>query len=77
MTLDGRTSLGSGVTSSDMADLMDSLGAVDAIGLDGGGSTSMTIEDCWHNDVVNHPSDNHSNGHNTPRSVSDGVYIWD
>ena len=77
VTLDGRTSLGSGVTSNDMADLMLSLGAVDAIGLDGGGSTSMTIEDCWHNDVVNHPSDNHSNGHNTPRSVSDGVYIWD
>ena len=77
VTLDGRTSLGSGVTSSNMADLMYTLGAVDAIGLDGGGSTSMTIEDCWHNDIVNHPSDNHSTGHNTPRSVSDGVYIWD
>ena len=77
VTLDGRTSLGSGVTTNDMADLLVSLGAVDAIGLDGGGSTSMTIEDCWHNDVVNHPSDNHTTGHNTPRSVSDGVYIWD
>ena len=46
VTLDGRTSFGSGVTTDDMADLMVMLGAVDAIGLDGGGSTSMTIEDC-------------------------------
>jgi len=77
VTLDGRSSLGSGVTSQNMADLMLSLGAVEAIGLDGGGSTSMTIEDCWHNHVVNHPSDNFLYGHDTPRAVSDGVFIWD
>ena len=52
--MDGRTSFGSGVTTNDIADLMVMLGAVDAIGLDGGGSTSMTIEDCWHD--VGQPS---------------------
>lgn len=77
VTLDGRTYMGSGVTSQNMANLMVSLGAVDAIGLDGGGSTTMSIEDCWHNHIVNHPSDNFLNGHDSPRSVSDGVYVWD
>ena len=26
--------------------------------IDGGGSTTMTIEDCWLNNTVNYPSDN-------------------
>ena len=65
------------ITSQDMADLMLSLGATDAIGLDGGGSTSMTIENCWHNHVVNHPSDNFQQGHDSFRAVSDGVFVWD
>ena len=30
------------------------LGAQDAIGLDGGGSTTMYLKDCWLNDIVNY-----------------------
>ena len=51
VTLDGRTSFGSGVTTNDMADLMVMLGAVDAIGLDGG--VLAWPSRTWHNDVVN------------------------
>ena len=77
VTVDGRSYMGSGVTSQNMANLMVSLGAVDAIGLDGGGSTTMSIDDCWHNHIVNHPSDNFLHGHDAARVVTDGVYVWD
>ena len=43
---------------------------VQALGLDGGGSTTMVVEDCWLNDVVNNPSDDGSAGHGGSRSVA-------
>ena len=76
VTVDGRSSLGDGLTSSNMGDLLLNLGAHDAIGLDGGGSTTMSIENCWINHIVNHPSDNFNHGHDAARSVSDGVYVY-
>ena len=63
ITVDGRTSAGQGLTTTDLASLMVDLGAVDAVNLDGGGSTTMSIFQCWLNDVVNHPSDNSSDDH--------------
>ena len=49
---------------------MEDLGAVQALGLDGGGSTTMIVEDCWLDDIVNNPSD--AGG---ARSVASGLYI--
>ena len=43
VTVDGRTSAGQGLTTTDLASLMVDLGAVDAVNLDGGGSTTMSI----------------------------------
>jgi exopolysaccharide biosynthesis protein len=51
------------------------LGAQQAINLDGGGSTTMVVEDCWIGDVVNAPSDDGTSGHEGERAVSDGLYI--
>ncbi len=75
VTVDGRTSAGDGMTCEQTAQLMIDLGAVDAVNLDGGGSTTMVVRDCWIGDVVNHPSDNGEADHHGERSVSDGVYL--
>ena len=70
VTVDGRTSAGDGMTTPQLAELMADLGAVQALGLDGGGSTTMVVEGCWLDDVVNNPSD--AGG---ARSVASGLYI--
>jgi len=75
VTVDGRTSAGDGLWSIQMANLMEDLGAVEALGLDGGGSTTMVVEGCWINDVVNNPSDDGSAGHGGSRSVASGLYV--
>ena len=75
VTVDGRTSRGDGMTTPELGQLMNDLGAVDAINFDGGGSTTMTIEDCWLNNTVNYPSDNSLPDHYGYRSVSDGLYL--
>jgi hypothetical protein len=75
LTVDGRTSAGDGLTTPDLAHLMLELGAFDAFNLDGGGSTTMVIENCWINDVVNFPSDNSTADHDGERAVGSGLYV--
>lgn len=53
VTVDGRQESSIGMTFSDMADFLLSLGATDALNLDGGGSTAMVVD----GQVVNRPSD--------------------
>lgn len=67
ITIDGRQpgeSIGMPLTT--LADLLLELGAVDAMNLDGGGSTTMVV----HNQVVNRPSDQ------TERPVSDAILVF-
>ena len=66
VTVDGRRpGWSAGMTLPEAARLMRSLGARDAVNLDGGGSTAMTVR----GEVVNRPSDRTGE-----RPVSDGVY---
>jgi exopolysaccharide biosynthesis protein len=66
VTVDGRRpGWSTGVTLREAARLMLSLGARDALNLDGGGSTTMTVR----GEVVNRPSDSYGE-----RPVSDGIY---
>lgn len=53
VTIDGRQGISRGIALPDLAEWMKSLGAVNAINLDGGGSTTMSIKGL----VVNSPSD--------------------
>lgn len=65
VTVDGRQSAWSvGLTVRELADTMIALGAVDAVNLDGGGSTMMTVGGRVHN----RPSQ-------TDRSVADGLFL--
>lgn len=68
MTIDGRQpgeSIGMSLTT--LADILIELGAVEAINLDGGGSTTMVI----HNKIVNRPSDQTGE-----RPVSDAILVF-
>ncbi|HMM81426.1 MAG TPA: phosphodiester glycosidase family protein [Pyrinomonadaceae bacterium] len=53
LTADGRSEASGGIDLYDLADFLLELGAVDALNLDGGGSTTMVLD----GKVVNHPSD--------------------
>jgi Phosphodiester glycosidase len=67
VTIDGRRpGWSAGVTLHEAARVMRSLGAHDALNLDGGGSTTMTVR----GEVVNVPSDPTGE-----RPVSDGVFV--
>jgi hypothetical protein len=66
ITVDGRTESSGGIGLQDLADYLLSLGAVDAMNLDGGGSTTMFVD----GKVVNHPSDKEGE-----RKVSDAILV--
>ncbi len=68
VTVDGRQpGVSAGMTLEMLAELLLELGAVEAMNLDGGGSTTMVI----HNKVVNRPSDQSGE-----RPVSDAILIF-
>ena len=75
-TFDGRTPAGDGMTTPALADwVLSDLGLVDAVNLDGGGSTTMVVRDCWLNHTVSFPSDNEAADHAGLRAVASGVYL--
>ena len=76
VTIDGRTSAGTGLSTPALANWLETeLGVTAALGLDGGGSTTLMIRDCWVNGVVNSPSDNGDADHRGTRPVSNGIYL--
>ena len=76
VVVDGRTSAGVGMTLDALAQHMVNLGAVDAMNLDGGGSTTLWVRDQSINGVVNHPSDNATADHAGERAVSDVLMVF-
>lgn len=66
ITVDGRSESSGGIGLQDLAEYLLSLGAVDAMNLDGGGSTTMFLD----GKVVNHPSDKEGE-----RKVSDALIV--
>ena len=66
ITVDGRSESSGGIGLYDLAAYLIELGAVDAMNLDGGGSTTMYLD----GKVVNHPSDKEGE-----RAVSDAIVV--
>ncbi len=66
ITVDGRSESSGGIGLQDLAEYLLSIGAVDAMNLDGGGSTTMFLD----GKVVNHPSDKEGE-----RKVSDSILV--
>ena len=73
LTVDGRSKGNAdGMSIPELAYLAQQLGAVEAINLDGGGSTTLWTRD---GGVLNYPSDNRRFDHNGERKVSNIVYV--
>lgn len=66
LTLDGRQTRSSGMTLRELAEEMIELGAMEAMNLDGGGSTAMVVRD----EIRNSPSDGRE------RAVGDAILIY-
>jgi exopolysaccharide biosynthesis protein len=66
ITVDGRSEASAGIGLEDLARLLLEFGAVDAMNLDGGGSTTMFLD----GKVVNKPSDKEGE-----RPVSDAILV--
>ncbi len=66
ITVDGRSESSGGIGLQDLTEYLLTLGATDAMNLDGGGSTTMFVD----GKVVNHPSDKEGE-----RKVSDAILV--
>ncbi|TVR15820.1 MAG: phosphodiester glycosidase family protein [Balneolaceae bacterium] len=75
ITVDGRSFQSYGMTIPELAEFLESMGAVDALNLDGGGSTAMWIKDKKTDGIVNYPSDNFEFDHEGERRVSNALLL--
>lgn len=75
LVVDGRAKESAGFSIPELQKLMQLLGCVDAINLDGGGSTTMYIKDQPFNGVVNYPSDNKKFDHEGEREVANAILL--
>lgn len=71
VTVDGRTAASQGATIPEMQDIMRWLGCIDALNLDGGGSTAMVVKGA----VVSHPCDNKKFDTAGERAVANAIII--
>ena len=74
--VDGRSGQSGGLTQLDWAQwLDDAFDLREAIGLDGGGSSTLYVKGCWLNDLVNFPSGG-AERHDGARAVASGLYLY-
>jgi len=72
LTADGRTSKAAGLAHEETAAILQALGCVDAVNLDGGGSTTLWVAG---RGVVNYPCDNKKYDHAGERAVANAVLL--
>jgi exopolysaccharide biosynthesis protein len=75
LTVDGRQENSSGMSLFELTKIMKWMGCTSAINLDGGGSTTLYVNNYGENGVVNHPSDNKKWDHEGQRKVANIIYI--
>ncbi len=75
LTADGRTEMAAGMTCEEVGETMKQLGCVDALNLDGGGSTTLWAAGEMNSGVINFPSDNGQYDHVGERSCSNGISV--
>lgn len=72
LTADGRTDKAAGLAHEETAAILQALGCVDAVNLDGGGSTTLWVAG---RGVVNYPCDNRKYDHAGERAVANAVLL--
>ncbi|MDO8994401.1 phosphodiester glycosidase family protein [Daejeonella sp.] len=75
ITVDGRNENSAGMSLFELTKLMRWLNAADAINLDGGGSTTLWINNYMETGVVNFPTDNRKWDHEGERKVANVVLL--
>mgnify|MGYP001545762609 CR=1 FL=1 len=75
VTVDGNTKESSGVTIAEFARIFKALKCTSALNFDGGGSTTLWINDEPDNGVVSHPTDNKIFDHEGERKVANAILI--
>ena len=76
ITIDGRSKGNAiGVSIPELAHLIRILGGVDALNLDGGGSTTLWMKNAPDNGVLNCPSDNGKFDHQGQRRIPNIIYV--
>ena len=75
VAIDGRSESGSGMSLISLTTLLETLGARDAMNLDGGGSTTLYVKGRTENGVVNHPSDNKKFDNEGERTVANAILV--
>ena len=77
ITVDGRSQENAiGVSIPELAHLTRILGGMDALNLDGGGSTTLWIKGAPENGVLNCPSDNGKFDHQGERKIPNIIYVY-
>ena len=76
ITVDGRTNESNGLNLSELTLVCKQLKCKEAVNFDGGGSTTLYIQNQPDNGVVNMPCDNKKFDHFGERPVSNGFGIW-
>ena len=76
LTVDGRfKDIAEGLSLNELESVMKWLGCVNAINLDGGGSTTMFVKGRPNGGLLNHPSDNNRFDYQGERPVSNAILI--
>ena len=75
VTVDGRQKEAVGMNIPELTELMKDLKCIDALNLDGVGSTTMIIKGKDNEGVVNYPTDNKTFDHKGERPVSNAILI--
>ncbi|MEE1884447.1 phosphodiester glycosidase family protein [Pedobacter flavus] len=75
LTVDGRHENSAGMSLNELTLLMKWLGSEDALNLDGGGSTTLWLNNNQENGVVNYPSDNKKWDHEGERKVANVILL--
>lgn len=77
ITVDGRRKgNATGVSIAELTHLIRILGGHDALNLDGGGSTTLWLEEAPENGVLNSPSDNGKFDHKGERKIPNIIYVY-
>ncbi len=75
VVVDGRTAEAAGMSLFELASTLRYLGCVEALTLDGGGSTPLWIEGQPHNGIMNYPTDNGRFDHAGERTVNNCLLV--
>lgn len=75
IAIDGRMIEAEGVTIPETQTIMKWLGCIEAVNLDGGGSTTLYLQNATENGIINHPSDNKIFDHFGQRKVANAIIL--